>query len=303
MVTGGAGFLGSYVVKNLTQRGCRSIIVPRSHEYDLREASSIRRLLSASDPTLIIHLAAQCGGIGANQTHGASFFYDNAIMGIQLMELARQQGVKKYVQVGTVCAYPGETPVPFREDNLWNGYPEPTNAPYGLAKKMLLVQAQAYRDQYGFDAIYLLPANLYGERDHFDLENSHVIPALIRKVYEARQTGDRKVEVWGSGKASREFLYAGDAAEGIVLAAERYTHRDPVNLGTGSSITIKELVRLISDLIGFDGKFVWNRQRPDGQMKRQLNTTRARLAFGFRAKTTLQEGLQKTIAWYLASRT
>jgi GDP-L-fucose synthase len=301
VVTGGAGFLGSFVVDALKSRGCGKIIVPRSNDYDLREATSITRLLTESKPTLIIHLAALCGGIGANERNGARFFYDNAIMGIQLMELARRQGIKRYVQVGTVCAYPGVTPVPFKEDHLWNGYPEPTNAPYGLAKKMLLVQAQAYRRDYpDFDVIYLLPANLYGPRDHFDLENSHVIPALIRKIHEAITAGHAPIEVWGSGKASREFLYAGDAAEGIILAAEKYSAGDPVNLGTGSSITIKDLVGLLCKLMGYKGKILWNKSRPDGQMKRQLDITRARKAFGFRARTSLRTGLQRTIEWYLA---
>jgi len=302
LVTGGAGFLGSYVVESLKKRGCRNINVPRSRDCDLREAAAIRRLLSDTQPTMVIHLAAQCGGIGANQKNGARFFYDNAIMGIQLMELARVAGIHKYVQVGTVCAYPGETPVPFKEDDLWNGYPEPTNAPYGLAKKMLLVQAQAYRHDYpDFDVIYLLPANLYGPRDHFDLENSHVIPALIRKVHEAREAGNRPLEVWGTGKASREFLYAGDAAEGILLAAEKYSSPAPANLGTGSSITIKDLVHQICELMDYKGKIIWNPSRPDGQMKRQLDVTRARQAFGFQAETSLKDGLRKTIEWYLAT--
>jgi GDP-L-fucose synthase len=301
IVTGGAGFLGSFVVQSLKDRGCGTVIVPRSRDYDLREAPVIERLLSESAATMIIHLAAQCGGIGANQKNGARFFYDNAIMGIQLMELARRQGIKKFVQVGTVCAYPGITPVPFKEDHLWNGYPEPTNAPYGLAKKMLLVQAQAYRHDYpDFDVIYLLPANLYGPGDHFDLENSHVIPALIRKINDATTAGLPSIEVWGSGKASREFLYAGDAAVGIVLAAEKYSSGEPVNLGTGSSMTIKDLVTLLCDLMGYKGKIIWNKSRPDGQMKRQLDVTRARKAFGFHAKTPLRLGLKKTIEWYLA---
>jgi GDP-L-fucose synthase len=301
LVTGGAGFLGSFVVEALTARGCGTVVVPRSRDYDLREAPVIQRLLSETNPSMIIHLAAQCGGIGANQRNGARFFYDNAIMGIQLMELARRHGIKKFVQVGTVCAYPGVTPVPFKEENLWNGYPEPTNAPYGLAKKMLLVQAQAYRRDYpDFDVIYLLPANLYGPGDHFDLENSHVIPALIRKIHEAISANQTSIEVWGTGKASREFLYAGDAAEGIVLAAEKYSAGEPVNLGTGSSITIKDLVHLLCDLMDYKGRIIWNKSRPDGQMKRRLDVTRARKAFGFRARTSLRRGLKKTIEWYLA---
>ena len=298
VVTGGAGFLGSHVVEALQARRCSSITIPRQKDYDLRQPESISKLLSQSRPTMIIHLAAQCGGIGANQENGARFFYDNALMGIQLMEYSRQAGIEKYVQVGTVCAYPGNTPVPFKEKNLWSGYPEPTNAPYGLAKKMLLVQAQAYRDHYDFNAIYLLPANLYGPRDHFDLEKSHVIPALIRKIHEAKSEGKPSIEVWGSGKASREFLYAGDAAEGILLAAEKYNGRDPVNLGTGSSVTIKELIDLLCQLMNYRGTIRWNRSRPDGQIKRQLDTSRARKWFSFRAKTPLREGLLKTIAWY-----
>jgi GDP-L-fucose synthase len=298
LVTGGAGFLGSFVVARLRACGASSITIPRSAQYDLRKESDIVQLLNEAKPTIIIHLAALCGGIGANQANGARFFYDNAMMGIQLMEWARRSGVQKFVQVGTVCAYPGDTPVPFREKNLWNGYPEPTNAPYGLAKKMLLVQAQAYRDHYGFNAIYLLPANLYGPRDHFEIENSHVIPALIRKIDEAKRAGDSSFEVWGSGKSSREFLYAGDAAEGIVLAAQKYNGRDPVNLGTGSSVTIRDLVYLLCELMDFHGKFRWNKGRPDGQMKRRLDISRARRMFGFRARTSLPDGLLKTIEWY-----
>jgi len=303
LVTGGAGFLGSFVVDKLRSVGAKDISVPRSKDVDLRHAPAIEELLARTKPTLIIHLAAVCGGIGANQVNGARFFYDNAIMGIQLIELARQAGVQKFVQVGTVCAYPGETPVPFKEKNLWNGYPEPTNAPYGLAKKMLLVQAQAYRDHYQFDAIYLLPANLYGPRDHFDLETSHVIPALIRKIDEAKRAGNPSFEVWGSGKASREFLYAGDAAEGIVLAAEKYNGRDPVNLGTGSSVTIRELVHLLCKLMDYHGTVHWNKKRPDGQMRRRLDVSRARKAFGFQAKTRLEDGLRRTIAWYQEHQT
>lgn len=275
------------------------VSVPRSSQYDLRRRADIDRLLMDVQPTMIIHLAASCGGIGANQATPGQFFFDNAIMGIQLMEAARLQEVPpKFVQVGTVCAYPGETPTPFKESFLWNGYPEPTNAPYGLAKKMLLVQAQAYRQQYGFDAIYVLPANLYGPRDHFDLEKSHVIPALIRKFIQAKEKGETRVEVWGSGRPTREFLYVADAAEGILLAAEHYNKPEPVNLGTGKDISIRRLVTVIGKLTGYKGRIRWNKKRPDGQMKRRLDTTRARKAFGFTAKTILDQGLKETIDWY-----
>jgi GDP-L-fucose synthase len=297
IVTGGAGFLGSFVVEKLKQAGCTEITVPRSKEYDLRQAPAIERLLNPSKPTLIIHLAATCGGIEANRREPGRFFYDNAVMGIQLMEQARVHGVAKFVQVGTVCAYPKDPPVPFKETDLWNGYPEETNAPYGLAKKMLLVQAQAYRDQYGFNAIYVLPANLYGPRDHFDLEKSHVIPALIRKCLDAKQRGESEITVWGSGRPTREFLFVEDAAEGILQAAEHYDGRDPVNLGSGEEIAIKELVELIVELTGFKGKIRWDAKRPDGQPRRKLDTEQARKRFDFKSRVTLREGLAQTIEW------
>lgn len=302
IVTGGAGFLGSTLVETLRSLGCPFISVPRSREYDLREATAIRKLLETTKPTMVIHLAALCGGIGANQKHPGRFFYDNAIMGIQLMELSRQFGVQKFVQVGTVCAYPNLTPSPFREDDLWNGYPEETNAPYGLAKKMLLVQSQAYRQEYGFNSIYLLPANLYGPRDNFDLESSHVIPALIRKFLEAKAQGKSSVSVWGTGKASREFLYVQDAADGILLAAEKYNKADPCNLGNSEEITIKDLAEVIRDLTDFRGELHWDSSRPDGQPKRRLDISRAAREFGFHAKTSLRDGLQKTLDWYRASQ-
>lgn len=302
IVTGGAGFLGSFVVERLHAAGCPEIAVPRSRQTDLRQAAAIETLLQKTKPTLIIHLAAVCGGIGANQAEPGRFFYDNAVMGIQLMEGARLHGVQKFVQVGTVCAYPKFTPVPFKESDLWNGYPEETNAPYGLAKKMLLAQAQAYRQQYGFNAIYLLPANLYGPRDNFDLNTSHVIPALIRKCVEAKEKNQKTIEVWGSGKPSREFLYVEDAAEAIISAAERYNGADPVNIGVGDEVTIKDLVHSIVDLTGFRGQVVWNTSKPDGQPRRALDVSRAEKEFSFRARTPLEEGLRKTIAWYQENR-
>lgn len=298
VVTGGAGFLGSYVVEKLGERGCKEIFVPRSKQYDLREKEAIIRMYEDFKPDIVIHLAAVVGGIGANRKNPGKFFYDNAIMGIQLIEYARRYGVEKFVCVGTVCAYPKYTPVPFKEDDLWNGYPEETNAPYGLAKKMLLVQLQAYRQQYGFNGIYLLPANLYGPRDNFDPETSHVIPALIKKCVDAKRKGEKKIVVWGSGEPSREFLYVEDAAEGVLLAAEKYNGPEPVNLGTGKEIKIKELVRLIMELTGFDGEVEWDRTKPDGQPRRCLDTSRAKRAFGFEAKTDLRDGLRRTIEYY-----
>lgn len=302
VVTGGAGFLGSHVVDKLTERGVKEVFVPRSKDYDLREKAAITRLYQDARPNIVIHLAATVGGIGANMRNPGKFFYDNAIMGIELIEQARRFGVEKFVVIGTVCAYPKFTPVPFREENLWLGYPEETNAPYGLAKKMLLVQAQAYRQEYGFNAIYLLPVNLYGPRDNFDPDTSHVIPALIKKSLDAVERGEQEITVWGTGRASREFLYVEDAAEAIVLATERYDKADPVNIGSGMEITIKDLVGIITELTGFHGQIVWDETKPDGQPRRCLDTTKAQQEFGFRAKTDFREGLQKTIEWYKANR-
>lgn len=302
VVTGGAGFLGSHLVEKLRERGATQIFIPRSREYDLREREAIVRLLKEARPHLIFHLAAVVGGIEANRQHPGKFFYDNALMGIQLIEEARRFGVGKLICVGTVCAYPKHTPVPFKEEHLWDGYPEETNAPYGLAKKMLLVQLQAYRQEYGFNGIYVIPVNLYGPRDHFDLETSHVIPALIRKCVEAKLRNAPKIVAWGSGEATREFLYVEDAAEGILLAAENYEESDPVNLGSGQEIKIRELASLIRELSGFQGEIEWDTQRPDGQPRRNLDTTKAWEKFGFRARTPLKEGLQKTLEWYIEHR-
>ncbi|MBI0583775.1 MAG: GDP-L-fucose synthase [Methanomassiliicoccus sp.] len=301
LVTGGAGFLGSFLVEELIRAGASrsDITVPRSRETDLRTWENCVR--SVRDKDLVIHLAASVGGIGFNQENPATLFYDNAIMGIQLMEAARRGGVAKFVQLGTICAYPKHTPVPFREEDLWNGYPEETNAPYGLAKKMLLVQAQAYRQQYGFNAIYLLPVNLYGPRDNFDPRSSHVIPALIKKFVEARESGAAEVTLWGTGRATREFLYVEDAARGIMLAAERYDGPEPVNLGAGFEISIMDLALLIRDLTGFEGEILWDTSKPDGQPRRMLDTSRAR-DFGFVAGTEFREGLRKTIDWYMENR-
>jgi GDP-L-fucose synthase len=298
LLTGGAGFLGSYVVKMLRDRGCREFFVPRSKECDLREKEDIVRLLGNTRPDIVIHLAAVVGGIGANRRNPGCFFYENALMGIQLIEQARRFAVRKLVCVGTICAYPKFTPVPFKEEDLWNGYPEETNAPYGLAKKMLLVQLQSYRQEFGFNGIYLLPVNLYGPRDNFDLEASHVIPAIIRKCVEARRRGDKKIVAWGTGNVSREFLYVEDAAEGILLAAEHYEKPEPVNLGSGTEITIRDLALLISELTGFRGEIEWDPSQPDGQPRRYLDTTRAEREFNFKAKTSLREGLRETITWY-----
>ena len=302
LVTGGAGFLGSSLVRTLERHGLtkESIRVPRSRDLDLRRWEDC--VTAVQDVDLVIHLAAKVGGIGYNMANPGSLFYDNAIMGVQLMEAARQAGVAKFVAVGTICAYPKLTPVPFREEDLWEGYPEETNAPYGLAKKMLLVQAQAYRQQYGFNAIYLLPVNLYGPGDNFDPASSHVIPALIKKFVEAVETGAESVEVWGTGAASREFLYVDDAAEGIALAAERYDRPDPVNLGAGFEITIRDLATLIADLTGFTGEIVWDTAKPDGQPRRCLDVSRAEREFGFRAKTGFEDGLRTTIEWYRNER-
>ncbi|MCL5067181.1 MAG: GDP-L-fucose synthase [Thaumarchaeota archaeon] len=302
LVTGGAGFLGSYVVEKLVaekKANPSNIRVPRSKEYDLRKWEESVRVVKDID--IVIHLAAKVGGIGFNQNWPATLFYDNAIMGIQLMEAARLEGVSKFVVLGTVCAYPKFTSAPFLEDDLWNGYPEETNAPYGLAKKMLLVQSQAYRSQYGFNSIFLLPVNLYGPMDTFDPARSHVIPALIKKMIDAKRSGLQYVTVWGTGKASREFLYVEDAADGIILATESYNKPDPVNLGTGKEITILDLVKLIKNMTGFEGEIKWDRTRPDGQPRRCLDVSRAKSEFGFTAKTELSEGLRKTIEWYVKS--
>ena len=297
-VTGGAGFLGSHVVAQLRKAGCKRIFVPRSEVYDLRRPDAVNRMYDDARPDIVIHLAAVVGGIGANRENPGRFFYDNLTMGVELMEQARLRGVAKFVAVGTVCAYPKFTPVPFREDDLWNGYPEETNAPYGLAKKMLLVQAQAYRDQYGFNAIYLLPVNLYGPRDSFDPAKSHVIPALIKKCMDAVAAHARRIEVWGTGSASREFLFVDDCARAIVLATERYDKAAPVNLGAGREIKIRELVALIARLTGFEGEIVWDASKPDGQPRRCLDVSRAEREFGFRATTDFETGLKQTIEWY-----
>jgi GDP-L-fucose synthase len=303
MVTGGGGFLGRAVVRRLETAGVAEIFVPRSRDYDLRRRADIERALLDGRPDVIIHLAAVVGGIGANRENPGRFFYDNAIMGIELIEASRQARVGKVVTIGTVCAYPKFTPVPFAEDDLWNGYPEETNAPYGLAKKMLLVQSQAYRAQYGLNAIYLVPVNLYGPGDNFDPRSSHVIPALIKKCIDAREAGDAAIEVWGTGSASREFLYVDDAAEGIVLAADQYDGPEPVNLGVGREIVIRELVELIVRLTGFHGEVRWDASKPDGQPRRALDTSRAQREFGFAAKTSFEDGLRATIEWYERSRT
>jgi len=303
MVTGGAGFLGSALVRRLEAAGATEIFVPRSRDYDLRTKDAIDRALADGTPDLVIHLAAVVGGIGANRENPGRFFYENAIMGIQVMEQARLAGVAKLVTVGTVCSYPKHTPVPFREEDLWNGYPEETNAPYGLAKKMLLVQGQAYRAQYGFNVIHLVPVNLYGPGDNFDPASSHVIPALIKKCEDAIESGADHIDVWGTGSASREFLYVDDAAEAIVLAAERYDGAEPVNLGVGREITIRELVELIAEVTGFTGEIRWDPTKPDGQPRRALDTSRARELFGFEARTSFRDGLWRTVETYrLAQR-
>ena len=301
VVTGGAGFLGRFVVSRLARFPGVEIVVPRSREYDLVEGVNVRRLLADTDPDLLIHLAAVVGGIGHNQKNPGRFFYDNLMMGTQLIEQSRRHGVKKFVAIGTVCAYPKFTPTPFKEDDIWNGYPEETNAPYGLAKKMMLVQSQSYREQYGFNSIFLLPANLYGPGDNFDLETSHVIPALIRKCVEAQQRGDAFIEAWGSGLVSREFLYVEDCAEGIVRASALYNEPAAVNLGSGQEVVIRDLVETIARLTGFEGEIRWRSDRPDGQPRRQLDTSRAFEKFGFRAETSLEEGLKRTIDWYKQS--
>ena len=298
LVTGGAGFLGSFLVEQLLREGAarEDIHVPRSQEMDLRSWENCVK--AVRDVDIVIHLAARVGGIGFNQKFPATLFYDNAMMGLQIMEAARLEGVEKFVAVGTVCAYPKFTPVPFKEQDLWNGYPEETNAPYGLAKKMLLVQAQAYRSQYGFRAIYVLPVNLYGPRDNFHPEHSHVIPAMIKKMVDAKSAGDAQVQLWGSGRPSREFLFVEDAAEGILMAAEKYDKPEPVNLGTGNEITIFELAKLVAEITGYNGTILWDSGRPDGQPRRRLDVSRAMNEFSFSAKTTLREGISRTVDWY-----
>ena len=302
LVTGGGGFLGRQVVAHLHRLGCSHVVAPRSADYDLRESRDIVRLYDESKPTTVVHLAAVVGGIGANRERPAEFFYDNLMMGAQLLDRAWRAGIAKFVAIGTVCAYPKFAPVPFSEDDLWNGYPEETNAAYGLAKKMLLVQSQAYRQQYGYNSIFLLPVNLYGPGDNFDPRSSHVIPALIRKCVDAVEAGSNRIEVWGDGTPTREFLYVEDAAEGILLAAERYNSSDPVNLGSGTEISIADLVRRIAEAAGFTGEIVFDPSKPNGQPRRQLDVRRAEERFGFRAKTPFDEGLKKTVAWYQESR-
>ena len=297
-VTGGAGFLGRRVVARLLELGCQNVFVPRSKEYDLRELDAVVRLFQDAQPDMVIHLAAVVGGIGANSKNPGTFFYDNAVMGIQLIEQSRRHGLEKFVCVGTVCSYPKFTPVPFQESELWNGYPEETNAPYGLAKKMLLVQLQAYRQQYGFNGIYLIPVNLYGPGDNFDPESSHVIPALIKKFADAKRDGTGEIVAWGTGQASREFLYVDDAAEGIILAAEHYDGPDPINLGSSDEITIRELTSLIQELSGFEGKVIWDATRPDGQPRRKLDISLAAEHLGFNISTPFRDGLGETITWY-----
>jgi GDP-L-fucose synthase len=298
VVTGGAGFLASFVIEGLQARGCRNILPVDINDYDLRDRQAIKKMFEEKRPTLVLHLAAVVGGIGANREHPGKFFYDNAIMGIELIEQARQFKLPKLVVIGTICAYPKFTPVPFKEDDLWNGYPEETNAPYGIAKKALLTQCQGYRQEYGLNAIFLLPVNLYGPRDNFDPRSSHVIPALIKKCVDARQRGDKFIECWGTGSPTREFIYAADAAEGILLAAERYNKPEPVNIGSGREISIKDLVTLIARLARFTGELRWDPTKPDGQPRRCLDTTRAEKEFGFRARTPFEEGLRNTIEWY-----
>lgn len=302
LVTGGAGFLGQHVVARLTELGCRDLALPRSADYDLTRGEDVERLLDRERPQVILHLAARVGGIGANRLNPGSFFYSNLMMGVQLVEAARQRGVEKFLAVGTICSYPKYTPVPFREDDLWNGYPEETNAPYGLAKKMLIVQLQAYRQQYGFNGVNVMVVNLYGPGDNFDLETSHVIPALIRKCIEARERGEKVLKVWGTGKPTREFLYVEDAARAIIRAAEVLETSEPVNIGSGREVPIGELVHLIASRTGFRGELVFEADKPDGQPRRCLDVQRAKQLLGFEATTGLTEGLDRTIAWYLRER-
>jgi len=308
ILTGGAGFLGSFVTEKLKERGATDIFIPRIENYNLVDPNEIRRMyadaLQGGDPkdVVIIHLAANVGGIGANREHPAEFFYDNIMMGVEMMHQAYKNGIGKFVALGTVCAYPKFTPVPFREDDLWNGYPEETNAPYGLAKKMMLVQAQAYRQQYGFNSIFLLPVNLYGPRDNFNLQSSHVIPALIRKAFEAQERGDKELAVWGDGSPTREFLYVEDAANGIVCAAEKYNGDQPVNLGSGYEISIRDLAEMIVRMTGFEGTLAWQTDKPNGQPRRGLDVTRAKELFGWSAQVPFEEGMRRTIEWFKANR-
>ena len=302
LLTGGGGFLGSFIREKLEARGAREIFAPRAKELDLRDALAVRTWIEHHRPDLIIHAAAVVGGIGANEKSPGRFFYENLIMGVNLIEEARRAGVAKFVCLGTICSYPKFAPIPFREDDLWNGYTEETNAPYGIAKKALLVQLQSYRDEYGFDGIFLMPVNLYGPRDNFDLETSHVIPAMIRKFVEAEERGEKQVVLWGDGSPTREFLYVEDAAEGIVLGAEKYDGREPVNLGTGGEITIRDLAETIRKHTGFAGEIIWDTKRPNGQPRRRLDTTRAKAEFGFVAPTSFDDGLRKTVEWFAASR-
>ena len=302
VVTGGAGFLGSFVVEKLQERGCRHIVVPRSKDYDLVQIGAVERLYADAKPDMVIHLAARVGGIGANQANAGRFFYDNLMMGTQLIEVGRRHGLKKFVALATICAYPKFAPVPFREDELWNGYPEETNAPYGLAKKMMLVQSQAYRQQYGFNSVVLFPVNLYGPRDNFDLNTSHVIPALIRKCVEAKEQGKGEVVLWGDGTPTREFLYVEDAAQGILLGAEHYNGNLPINLGTGTEITIKNLATLIAKEVGYTGRLSWDSTKPNGQPRRRLSVERAKQLLGFQAAHSLEIGMRKTVAWFHENR-
>jgi GDP-L-fucose synthase len=302
LVTGGAGFLGSFVVEKLKDKGCKEIFVPRSRDYNLIDMEAIKRVYRYAKPDIVIHLAAKVGGIGANRKNPGRFFYDNLMMGVQMIEQGRLSGVEKFVALATICSYPKFTPVPFKEENLWNGYPEETNAPYGLAKKMLLVQSQAYRQQYGFNSICLFPVNLYGPRDNFDPESSHVIPALIKKCIDAIYNNKDEIIVWGTGRASREFLYVEDAAKAIILATEKYNKSDPVNIGAGFEITIKDLVELIAKLTGFKGRITWDTTKPDGQPRRMLDVSKAEKEFGFKADTDFEKGLKKTIEWYLENK-
>ncbi len=301
-VTGGAGFLGTHLIKNIKNRGATDIFVPKIEDYNLVEVSDVKRMLEDAKPDLIIHLAAHVGGIGANREHPAEFFYDNLMMGVQLIHEAWKRNVEKFVAIGTVCAYPKFTPVPFREDDIWNGYPEETNAPYGLAKKMLLTQSQAYRQQYGYNSVFLIPVNLYGPGDNFRPESSHVIPALIKKCVEAVDHGDKEVVIWGDGSPTREFIYVEDAAEGIAAASEKYNSSEPVNIGSGNEISIKNLAELIARLTGFKGKLVWDNNKPNGQPRRGLDVSRAEKYFGFKAKMSFEEGLHNTIEWYLKNK-